>query len=104
MSVRVKSFGKSPANEDLFLYTIVNSKGMEASVTNVGAILVSLIVPNKAGEYKDVVLGFSNGSDYYNNGSFFGATVGRNANRIGKASFTLDGKKYELDKFLIKLF
>lgn len=96
MSVKVKRFGKSlDKSQDLFLFTIENANGMKASVTNIGAILVSLMVPDKDGEFKDVVLGFPKGKKYYDNGSFFGATVGRNANRIAKASCKIDGVKYQ---------
>ena len=94
MSVTVKTFGKTKDKEDIMLYTIKNANGMEAAVTNFGAILVNLVVPNANGDLKDIVLGFDKGTDYYKNGSFFGATVGRNANRIGKATAKIDGMIY----------
>lgn len=97
MSVTSRVFGKSPEGKEIMLYTIKNSKGMEASVTNVGAILVELMVPDKDGKLADVVLGFDKAEDYFDNGSFFGAVVGPNANRIGGASFEIDGVKYQLD-------
>jgi len=90
MGVKVQTFGKTKDKEDIFLYTIVNANGMEASVTNFGAILVKLLAPDANGDLKDVVLGLEKGPDYYKNGSFFGATVGRNANRIGGASTKID--------------
>jgi len=95
MGVTVKSFGKTKEKEDILLYTIKNANGMSASVTNFGAILVNLLAPDSQGVLKDVVLGFGKGTDYYKNGSFFGATVGRNANRIGGASATIDGIDYK---------
>ena len=58
MSVLIKSFGKTKDEKEISLYTIKNDNGMEASVTNLGAILVTLIVPDKSGEVKDVVLGY----------------------------------------------
>lgn len=94
MGVTVKTFGKTKDKQDIFLYTISNANGMSASVTNFGAILVSLFAPDSNGELKDVVLGLEKGTDYYKNGSFFGATVGRNANRIGGASAVIDGVTY----------
>lgn len=94
MSVTVKTFGKTKEKKDIFLYTIKNNRGMEASITNFGAILVSLLVPNANGAIEDIVLGLEKGPDYYDNGSFFGATVGRNANRIGGASAKIDGVIY----------
>lgn len=95
MGVTVKTFGKTKEKEDIFLYTISNANGMTASVTNFGAILVKLFAPDANGEFQDVVLGLEKGTDYYKNGSFFGATVGRNANRIGGASATIDGVAYK---------
>lgn len=94
MGVTVKTFGKTKEKKDIFLYTITNKKGMSASVTNFGAILVNLFAPDSNGELKDVVIGLAKGPDYYKNGSFFGATVGRNANRIGGAAAVIDGKTY----------
>ncbi len=79
------------------LYTITNSRGMQAAVTNIGAALVRLIVPDRNGKLDDVVLGFDRGEDYLGNGSFFGVVVGPNANRIAGASFALDGVTYQLD-------
>lgn len=97
MAVETSVFGKSLEGKDIMLYTLKNSKGMEAAVTNIGAVLVKLMVPDDKGERKDVVLGFDKGEDYYDNGSFFGAVVGPNANRIGGAAFEIDGVKYQLD-------
>ena len=97
MSVTTKVFGKSPEGKDVTLYTLKNGNGMEASVTDVGAILVDLKVPDKEGKLADVVLGFDKAEDYYKNPSFFGAVIGPNANRIGGASFEIDGVKYQLD-------
>ena len=94
MGVTVSKFGKTVDNKEISLYTIKNDKGMEASVTDFGAILVNLLVPDENGKVDDIVLGLADGPDYYNNGSFFGATVGRNANRIGGASATIDGVVY----------
>lgn len=96
MGVATKNFGKTKEGKEILLYTIKNGKGMEASVTNLGAILVSLLVPNQAGEIKDVVLGFDKGEEYLSNPSFFGATIGRSANRIAGAKFAIDGVTYQL--------
>lgn len=97
ITVESKLFGKSKTGEDIVLYTLKNAKGMEASVMNLGAVVVSIKVPDAAGEMDDVVLGFDRGEDYYNNPSFFGAVIGPSANRIGGAAFTLDGVDYQLD-------
>ena len=77
------------------LYTLTNGR-ITAKVTNFGAVLVSLEVPDRAGKTADVVLGFDELSDYEANKPFFGSTVGRFANRIGGAKFTLNGKEYHV--------
>lgn len=97
MSVTQEAFGKSRDGRDIILYTITNSKGMIAKVTNLGAILVQLWVPDASGKAEDVVLGFDTAEEYYNNVSFFGATIGPSANRIGNASYEIDGICYEID-------
>ncbi len=96
MSVSTTYFGKTKDGEDILLYTIKNERGMEASVTNFGAVLVTLLVPDKAGTVKDLVLGFDKGEDYLTNPCFFGATIGRSANRIAGAKFMIDGITYRL--------
>lgn len=90
------SFGKLPDGAEVDLYTLTNDSGMTAKITNYGAILTSLEVPGKDGKPVDVVLGFDKLADYAKGHPFFGATVGRYANRIGNAKFTLDGKEYKL--------
>ena len=97
MAVEKSIFGKSPAGQDITLYTLCNSKGMKAAVTDLGAILVKLLVPGTDGQVKDVVLGFDKAADYYKNPSFFGAVIGPSANRIGGACFEIDGVTYKLD-------
>lgn len=97
MAVTTKLFGKSKEGKDITLYSITNGAGMQADVTDLGAILVNLFVPGKNGKTEDVVLGFATGEEYYGNGSFFGATIGPSANRIGNAKFTIEGKEYQLD-------
>ena len=82
------------------LYTIRNASGMEVSITNYGGRIVSLLVPDRDGNLRDVVLGFDNLEDYYpeNNETDFGATIGRYANRIKDGRITIDGKEYQLPK------
>lgn len=98
MSVLASDFGKTKDGAKISLYTITNKNGMRAQVTDFGAILVSLEVPDAAGCMDDVVLGYDNSERYFKNPSFFGATVGPNANRVGGAQFTIDGITYKLDK------
>ena len=96
MSISKKSFGVTKDGKETFLYTMTNEKGMEAAVTDFGAILVQLIVPDARGGKRDVVLGFDSVTEYEGNDCFFGSTIGRNANRIGGAAFDLDGVTYHL--------
>ena len=90
----------SSVEQDDAFYTMRNKAGMEVTVTNFGGRITSVIVPDRDGVKRDVVLGFDRVEDYYpeNHQSDFGASIGRYANRIGGAKFTLDGKEYELPK------
>ena len=80
------------------LYTLTNKAGMEVSITNYGGRIVSVMVPDKKGEFKDVVLGFDKIQDYFpeNNKTDFGATIGRYANRINQGKITVEGVEYQL--------
>lgn len=89
-------FGRNHLGEDATLYTFRNANGMVMAVTDFGATLHSLLVPTASGPV-DVVLGYDDPAGYEGpSGTFFGATVGRNANRIGGAAFTLNEKAYTL--------
>ena len=83
-------------NQTTKLYTLKNANGMEVCITNFGARIVSIMVPDKNGDMKDVVLGFDNIDDYIQVPSDFGATIGRYANRIGQGKITIDGKEIQL--------
>ena len=85
-------------NRQADLYTLTNANGMEVAVTNFGGRVVSLLVPDRDGNFRDVVLGFDNIDDYIHIPSDFGASVGRYANRIAQGRFTLDGVEYDLPK------
>jgi len=89
-------FGKTADGTPVEIYTLRNSKGMEARIMTYGGIIVSLKVPDKNGTFGDVVLGYDNLDDYVKNNPFFGALVGRYGNRIAKGKFTLDGHEYTL--------
>ncbi len=95
MALKKRNFGVE--GQEATLYTLENSKGMKAEVTNYGANLVNLFVPDKNGVVEDVVLGFDSVKGYMKNGSFFGATIGPSANRIAGAKFTIDGVEYHID-------
>lgn len=94
--VTKKMFGKLKDGEAVTLYTLTNKNGAVAKVMTYGAILTELHVPDKNGKMGDVVLGFDNLAAYEKGHPFFGATVGRVANRIAKGRFKLDGKTYKL--------
>ena len=83
-------------NKSTKLYTLKNSNGMEVCITNFGARIVSIMVPDKSGNMTDVVLGFDNIEDYMQIPTDFGATIGRYANRIGQGKITIDGKEIQL--------
>ena len=85
-----------PDGKEVKIFTLTNSSGLEARVTEYGAILVSLKVPDKAGKLADVTLGYDTLDGWLSNTSYLGASVGRFGNRIKDGKFTLDGKTYQL--------
>jgi len=98
MTIEKKDFGHLSDGQKVDLYVLNNPGGMKAAITNYGAILVSLEVPDKNNEYADITLGYDDLEGYLEETPYFGATVGRYANRIKGAEFTLNGKKYPLAK------
>ncbi|RDU22521.1 aldose epimerase family protein [Anaerosacchariphilus polymeriproducens] len=90
-------FGKLNDGTETFLYTIENSKNMKAAITDYGAALVSLWVPDKNGTFQDVVLGYDDPISYEENSGCLGGTIGRNSNRIKDAKLTIEGIEYQLD-------
>ena len=91
-----KTFGVLPSGKEAALFTI-SCAGITADITNYGATLVNLLVPDKDGNVADVVLGFDDCNGYRTgNGGFLGATVGRNANRLKNSCFVLNGRTYSL--------
>ena len=89
-------FGKTADGTPVEIYTLRNAKGCEARIMTYGGIVVSLKVPDKNGNFGDVVLGYDKLDDYVKNNPFFGALVGRYGNRIAGGKFTLAGKEYTL--------
>ncbi len=96
-SITRKPFGKTTGGQAVDIYTLRNTRGMEARITNYGGIVVSLTAPDRDGKFADVVLGY-NDLDTYMHPPFpyFGAIVGRYGNRIAKGRFTLNGVEYKL--------
>jgi aldose 1-epimerase len=78
------------------LYVLTNKNGMSAKILTYGATLVELQVPDRFGKLNDIVLGFDKPDGFLKNDPYFGATLGRVANRIGGGKFTLDGKEYRV--------
>jgi aldose 1-epimerase len=93
-----QAWGFLPTGETISLYTLRNAKGMEANISNFGGRIVNLKVPDRAGKFEDVVLGYDSLEPYTKPNPFFGTLVGRYANRIANGEFTLNGKKYTLAK------
>jgi aldose 1-epimerase len=89
-------FGRAPDGQPIDLVTLRNMSGVEVRVATYGGIILSLRVPDKQGVLGDVVLGYESMSGYFPNPSFFGALIGRYANRIDRGTFALDGTTYHL--------
>lgn len=96
--IHQKFFGKLKDGREAFLYTITNANGTSAAFTNYGATTVSVTVPDRQGNFEDVVLGYGSVEEYEMHDRCAGATCGRFAGRIEGGGFTLDGIRYELSK------
>ncbi len=95
--IEKQPFGKTADGKKVDLYTLTNTNGLTAKITNYGGIVTSLQVPDSNGNFTDIVLGYDNLDDYIkNNSPYFGAIVGRFAGRIAKGKFTLKGVEYKL--------
>ncbi|MEI8293383.1 MAG: aldose epimerase family protein [bacterium] len=94
--VTVKPFGKTPDGQKVELFTLTNKNGMQVSLSNYGAMVVDLLVPDRKGQLADVSLGFDTLKPYFTKSPYFGCIAGRYANRIAEGKFTLDGKTYQL--------
>jgi aldose 1-epimerase len=96
--IKKQAFGITERGEPVELYTLTNRNGMEARIMTYGGIVVSLKVPDRHGNLGDVVLGYDTLDGYLKKSEYFGAIIGRYGNRIGKGSFSLNGKQYTLPK------
>ncbi len=94
--IKESVFGKMPDGRVIHLYQMTNSHGMEVGVINYGGRIVSIRVPDREGKMADVVLGWTNLQNYMKYNTFFGALVGRYANRIANGRFRLNGIVYHL--------
>jgi aldose 1-epimerase len=89
-------FGRTPGGTAVEHYTLRNARGMEVSIITYGGIVTAIRVPDRSGKFSDVVLGFDSLAGYLNNPPYFGALIGRCANRIARGRFTLNGRTYQL--------
>ncbi|HTV55498.1 MAG TPA: aldose epimerase family protein, partial [Terriglobia bacterium] len=94
--IKMTIFGKMSDGQEVHLYMLTNRNGMQVGLTNYGARIVSINVPDEHGKMADVVLGFDNLAGYLGKDPYFGATVGRYANRIANGKFTLEGVQYNV--------
>ena len=96
MAIEKNVFGIMPSGEEVYKYTLTNNNGVRADFITLGATWVTMVVPDREGKMKDVILGYDDLESYRKNTPHFGAPIGRNANRIGGAVITIDGKDYKL--------
>jgi aldose 1-epimerase len=96
VTVSRKNFGFGPDGEDVYLFTLKNSNGVEVSITNFGGAITSILAPDRNGDFADVVLGYDTLDEYVKNPRYFGALIGRYANRIAGGKFSLNGIEYQL--------
>ena len=96
----LESIGKAPfgraGDQAVDVYTLTNAHGIEVRIMTYGAALVSIKTPDRTGRFQNIILGFDSVEPYVAGVPYFGATVGRYANRIAKGRFTLEGKSYQL--------
>lgn len=95
--IKEEAFKGTHQGKPTALYTLKNKNGLVAQITNYGAIIVSIFVPDRNGNFADIVQGYDSVSEYINgNGPYMGAICGRSANRIAKGKFILNNKTYTL--------
>ena len=97
VSIEQNVWGMTPEGEAIILYTLRNDKGAEVQLSNFGAAIVSVKMPDREGRMADVVLGYKHPEGYFFDGAASGKSVGRCANRIAFGRMTVDGKEYRLE-------
>jgi len=95
-TIQKKTFGQLPSGEEVSLFVLENEKGMRVQISNFGQVINSIKVPNAQGVLEESVLGFETLEPYLSNAAYLGVLVGRYANRIAGAKFSLDGQEYQL--------
>lgn len=96
MDIKSARFGVTPNGEEIEIFTLANGHGMEVGIINYGGIITSISVPDRSGGLSDVVLGHETLDGYLNHSRYFGAVVGRYANRIARGRFKLNTVEYQL--------
>jgi aldose 1-epimerase len=95
-TVTVAPFGRTPDGQAVEVYTLTNARGMQVRAITYGAIIQAIRVPDRSGHLGDVTLGYDSLQGYLTDSPYFGAVVGRYANRIARGRFTLEGRTYRL--------
>ena len=96
MSIAKKSFGALSDGREVTAYIMTSECGIEVTVLDMGGILQSIKMPDKNGKVADILCGFDTPDEYDRRSGYFGALIGRYANRIGKGKFTIDGVEYNV--------
>ncbi len=94
--INITQFGTLADGQEVLKYTLKNKNNLKLSVINYGGLITNLLVPDREGNYSDIVLGYNKLEDYLEGSPYFGALIGRFGNRIADGQFVLDGKEYEL--------
>ncbi len=101
-TLNVKPYGTTQDGQKVELYTMSNNKGVSVSFISFGGVITQILTPDAQGKQNNIVLGFDDLKGYEvtdtKEGIHFGGLIGRYANRIGNAKFSLDGKTYNLEK------
>ncbi|MEQ1827083.1 MAG: hypothetical protein ABL921_14105, partial [Pirellula sp.] len=94
MRIETAPFGKTSDGQNVTKFALVNANGNTVEMIDYGAIVTSILVPDRNGKRTNVTAGFSSMTGYLSKHPYFGATVGRFCNRIAKGKFSIDGKSY----------
>ncbi len=97
MNIEVKKWGKTPDGKDIKLYTMTNSHGIQVQLCDIGAGIVSILTPDRNGQFDAIVLGYPDPLSYYGDGPCAGKVPGRFANRIAHGRFKIDDVEYQLE-------
>jgi aldose 1-epimerase len=96
LGLKKTQFGTLPNGSKVDIYTLKNSRGLVVTILTYGGVIQSIVLPDKNGTPGDITLGFDTLKDYINRSPYFGAIIGRYANRVAKGRFTLNGVKYQI--------